>query len=222
MSRKPVTLLIAVAAALAGVCVWPSVSGADPAAARTGQGGAQTGNAGTVIQGAADAGEYVLIYFYDGKNAQTRGSEQRFDAAARKFADRSRAVVVDVADPSVKALVARLGVDRVTMPVIIAMAPNGAVTAGLGAGFTDEQMAGAFVSPGAVRCLGALQQGRLVVLCVQGASTKLNDQAMIGVRNFAADARFAGFTDIVTLDPRTRRRPRSWRVSRLIRRPRRP
>jgi hypothetical protein len=187
MSRKPVMLLIVVAAALA--------------AALSGQGGAQTGNAGAAIQSAADAGEYALVYFYDGKNAQTRGSEQRFDAAARKFADRSRAVVVDVADPSVKALVTRLGVDRVTMPIIIAMAPNGAVTAGLGAGFTDEQMAGAFVSRGTERCLGALQQGRLVVLCVQGASTKLNDEAMTGVRDFAADARFAGFTDVVTLDP---------------------
>ena len=187
MSRRPVAMLIVVAAVIGGVCVWLAVSGAGPAMPSSttgqpgstattipGQGGAQTGSAGAAIQSAADAGKYVFVYFYDGKDVTTRESEKRFGAAARKFADRSRSVVVDVADQSVQALVTKLGADRAPMPFIIAMAPNGAVTAGLRADFTDEQMAGSFVSPGTERCLAGLQQGRLVVVCVQGTSTKLN------------------------------------------------
>jgi hypothetical protein len=224
MLRRPLVLLAVVVVAVGGLCVWLAVSGASPLAGLTGKsgatgtggaadpgseatlsgqggGGAQTSKAEAAIQTAANAKKYLFIYFYNGEDEQTRASEKEFNSAVRKLANKPKSIVVDVADPSEKALVTKLGVDRAPMPLVLAMAPNGAVTAGLGAEFTEEQLAGAFVSPCTEKCLGALQQGRLVLLCVQGASTKLNDEAMKGVRDFAADARFAGFTDIVTLDP---------------------
>ena len=38
-------------------------------------------------------------------------------------------------------------------------------------------------------------------LCAQNGDTKLNDEALKGVREFKADARFAQATEIVMLDP---------------------
>ena len=224
MVRKPLVLLVLVVVAIGGLSVWLAVSGASPLSGLTGKsgatgaggaadpasnatlagqggGGAQMSKAEAAIQSAASAEKYLFIYLYNGEDEQTRANEARFNSAVRKLANKPKAVVVDVADPSEKALVTRLGADRAPMPLVLAMAPNGAVTAGLQGDFTEEQLAGAFVSPCTEKCLGALQQGRLVLLCVQGASTKLNDEAMKGVRDFTADARFAGFTDIVTLDP---------------------
>jgi hypothetical protein len=227
MSRKPLVLSVVVAVAIGGLCVWLAVSGASPLrlsgstgepgsvgtgvaaepgsdAKPFGQGGdgALTSKAEAAMRSAASAEKYLFIYFYNGQDEQTRTTKGKFDSIVRKLAERPKSISVDISDPSEKAVVAKLGADRAPMPLVLAVAPNGAVTAGLGAEFTEEQMTGAFVSPCTEQCLGALQQGRLVLLCVQGASTKLNDEAMKGVRSFAADPRFAGFTDIVTLDPR--------------------
>jgi hypothetical protein len=48
----------------------------------------------------------------------------------------------------------------------------------------------------------SLQSGKLVFLCVQNHETKAKDEAMEGVRQFAADERFSSATEIVTLDPK--------------------
>jgi len=225
MSRKPLMLLVA-AAAVGGLCIWLAVSGASPVkpssltespgpanivpaadvpaeAPQSAEvaGGAPTSKAEAAMRGAAEADKYLFVYFYNGQDEQTRAQKGRFDSAVRGLGNGCRSIAVDVADPSEKTLVAKLGVDRTPMPVILAFAPNGAITAGLGADFTEEQMMTAFVSPRTEECVSALQRGRLVLLCVQGASTRLNDEAMKGAKDFARDPRFAEYTDIVTLDP---------------------
>lgn len=47
----------------------------------------------------------------------------------------------------------------------------------------------------------ALQENKLVFLCVQNAKTKSNQAAMEGVREYAADEQFGRAAEIVTLDP---------------------
>ena len=47
----------------------------------------------------------------------------------------------------------------------------------------------------------SLQDGKLVFLCVQNASTKSNTEALQGVRDFKAEAQYTGVTEIVMLDP---------------------
>jgi hypothetical protein len=46
-----------------------------------------------------------------------------------------------------------------------------------------------------------LQQGKLVLLCVQNGRTRWNAEAMSGVRAFKADQRYAAATDVIMLDP---------------------
>ena len=46
-----------------------------------------------------------------------------------------------------------------------------------------------------------MQDGNLVLLCVQNKSTTSNEEAMKGVKEFAADQRYASATKIVMLDP---------------------
>jgi hypothetical protein len=51
------------------------------------------------------------------------------------------------------------------------------------------------------KMLKALQQGKLVLLCVQNGRTRWNAEAMNGVRDFKADQRYAAATEVLTLDP---------------------
>ena len=48
----------------------------------------------------------------------------------------------------------------------------------------------AFGSPCTEQCMKSLQDGKLVLLCVQNGSTKFNDEALQGVNEFKADEKY--------------------------------
>ena len=124
-----------------------------------------------------------------------------FETAMRKVAGQAMSVAIDVTDPAEKGIVTKFGTGRAPMPLVLAIAPNGAVTGGFPVKFEEKQLLGAFASPGMQQCLKALQERKLVLLCVQNAGTSSNSAAMRGVRDFKADARFGQATVVVTLDP---------------------
>ena len=153
------------------------------------------------IERAAKAGKYLFVFFRRDDGEQTRKMRDVFDAAMKKVADRAESIVIDVSDSSEKGIVKRFGVDRAPMPLVLVLAPNGAVTGGFPVRFEEKQLTEAFVGPSTAKVLKALQGGKLVFVCVQNAQTTSNAPAMRGVKDFAADARYAKSTEVVTLDP---------------------
>ncbi len=122
--------------------------------------------------------------------------------AMNKLADRAESVAINVSDPAEKPMVAKFGADRSPLPLVLALAPNGAITKGFPGKLTEAQLSQAFVSPGTAGCLKALQARKLVLLCVQSRSPQFSQVSLQqGVADFAADARFAGATEIVLVDP---------------------
>ena len=124
-----------------------------------------------------------------------------FDKAMEKVADRAQWVAVDTTDSSEKAIVAKFELSRAPMPLVLALAPNGAITGGFPSKFEEKQLLDAFATPVTQKVMKQLQDNKLVFVCVQNDKTKSNDAAMQGVRDFKADARFASATEIVMLDP---------------------
>jgi len=153
------------------------------------------------LERATAAGKHLLLLFYRNDDDSTRAMKKIFANAAAKFAKRANSVTVDVTDAAEREIVAKYQVDRAPMPLALVVAPGGAVTGGFPGKVTEEQLSGAFVSPGLANSLKALQDGKLVLLCVQNASTKSNDAAMRGVNAFITDTRFAKSTEVVSLDP---------------------
>jgi hypothetical protein len=153
------------------------------------------------IKQAGEAGKYLFLFFSKTDNDQTLAMRKVFDKAMEKVADRAQWVTIDVADPAEKAIVAKLDVGRAPMPLVLAMAPNGAITGGFPTKFEEQQLLDAFATPCTQKAIKQLQDGKLVFVCVQNDKTKSNDAAMQGIREFKADARFASATEIVMLDP---------------------
>jgi hypothetical protein len=91
--------------------------------------------------------------------------------------------------------------DRPSARNKLAIAPNGAVMGGFPTKFAENDLLAAFGSPCSEKCIKALQDGKLVLVCVQNESTKSNDEALRGVNEFKADEKFASATEIVMLDP---------------------
>jgi hypothetical protein len=153
------------------------------------------------IQEAAKAGKYLFVFFSKSADEETLAMRKVFDAAVQKTADRARGIGVDITDPAEEDIVGKFDLQRAPMPLVLALAPNGAITRGFPGKFDEKQLLEAMVSPATEQCMKSLQDGKLVLLCIQNAKTKSNDAAMKGVNEFKADARFGHATTVITLDP---------------------
>jgi ribosomal protein L25 (general stress protein Ctc) len=171
----------------------PKASSSDPVE--------ESGKGMAAIKQAAAAGKYLFIFFSKAKDEQTLAMRKVFDKAMEKAADRTQWIAVNTNDTSEKAIVAKFQLERAPMPLVLAMAPNGAITGGFPTKFEEQALLDAFATPGTEKVMKQLQDGKLVFVCVQNDKTKSNDAAMQGIREFRADARFASATEIVMLDP---------------------
>lgn len=153
------------------------------------------------IRQAADAGKYLFMFFSKADDDQTLAMRKVFDKAMEKVADRAQWIAVDINHSSEKAIVAKFQLDRAPMPLVLAMAPNGAITGGFPRTVEEQQLVDAFATPVTEKVMKHLQDGKLVFVCVQNGTTQSNTAAMRGVRDFKADTRFASATEIVMLDP---------------------
>jgi hypothetical protein len=163
--------------------------------------GEGSGKGMAAIKQAADAGKYIFMFFSKTDDDQTLAMRKVFDKTMEKVADRAQWIAVSTNDSSEKAIVAKFDLGRAPMPLVLAMAPNGAITGGFPNKCEEQQLLNAFATPVTEKVMKQLQDNKLVFVCVQNGKTKSNDAAMQGVRDFKADARFASATEIVMLDP---------------------
>jgi hypothetical protein len=158
------------------------------------------------IEHAASANKYLFIFFWKEQNAQTDAVWKAFQPAVGRVGDTADSVTVQTTNPAEKALVDRYGASRAPMPLILAVAPNGAITKAFAGSFDERQLSAAFVSPCAQQCLKAMQDRKLVLLCVQDWPPEARSVAVPrGVLDFKADPRFSQATETVLLNVRDQR-----------------
>lgn len=148
------------------------------------------------LDAAAPKQQYLFVLFHKQDDAATQAMKATLDQALAKQRGRAGSIAVRADDPAEKALIDRWGLSRAPMPIVLAVAPNGAVTGGFPLKLTEQDVAGAFVSPATATCLRAMQARKLALLCVLPASEA---QVPAGVREFAADAAHASYTEVVTV-----------------------
>lgn len=160
-----------------------------------------SGENGTkAIQNASKENQHLFIFFYKDMNEKTIQLQKIFDQTMQKLSGQSRSVKVKATDPAEKPIIDRFNLKRSPMPFVLVLAPNGAITGGF-TSFTEEQLMDSFTSVGAARCLKALQERKLVLLCLQNDQTVNNDAALQGVRDFKADQRFSNAAEIIMINP---------------------
>jgi len=159
------------------------------------------GSGQRAIETAAEAGHYLFMYFYDGTLPETLSRQEELRAGARKLEREVELAVVDITDPGEVSFARGQRVVGAPMPMVLAFAPTGAVTAAFSDDFAPETLQTAFVSPATEQSLANLQLNHLVLICVQSASTRWNEEALKGASDLVADERFANTADVVMLDP---------------------
>lgn len=201
------SLLIAGIALVLSGCDSTTASMASPSAGEAKSQGAhaifgdESGKGMVAIRQAAESGKYIFMFFSKADDDQTLAMRKVFDKTMEKVSDRAQWIAIDITDSSEKVIVNKFQLTRAPMPLVLALAPNGAITGGFPTKFDEQQLLNAFSTPVTEKVMKELQENKLVFVCVQNSKTKSNEVAMKGVRDFKADARFASATEIIMLDP---------------------
>ena len=131
---------------------------------------------------AAEAKKHLFVFVYEKNDDQMRAGRKTFDSAVRKLTDAVQWTTVDRTASSEKEFVAKYGLKSAPMPAVLVFAPNGAIAGGfVGARLTEAALLDSLASPAKQAILKAIQDRKLVFLCVRSGSAKSDAAAMKGV-----------------------------------------
>ncbi len=164
-------------------------------AARTAAAPARLSQGEQQIAASSKAGHFSFILFYRTNDRLTQTAYQTLKAESGKR--KNMAILpVRLDNTAERGLIERFDATRAPMPAIVALAPNGAVTGVFSQQIKPEEVAGAFASPGYAQCIKAMQDNRIVLLCVQPESRAFVPQ---GVQQFQADRLYHDRTPLVSI-----------------------
>jgi hypothetical protein len=174
--------------------VHAAAPAAQPAPSKTSPGQA-------AIEKAAAANKYLFIFLWKEKNTQSDKAWSVLQPAAAKMASQADIVAIQITNPAESQIVKRFDVSRDPMPLVLAIAPCGAVTKAFLGAFDENQLRSAFVSPCTQFCMKALQENKLVLLCVSNQTT-LQTQSPVpqGVKDFKTDQRYYKATEVIMVN----------------------
>lgn len=150
---------------------------------------------------ASAANRYTFVFFHSGQNQQTDAMWAVLQSALAKVPGRAESVSVNITDPLDQEMVKSYGVDRAPMPLILVLAPNGAIMGGFPTKVEESQLLGAFGTPGMEQTMKFLQERRLVFVCFQNQMTQKNEAAMYGIKELQDDPSIGGAVRVVFVNP---------------------
>jgi hypothetical protein len=145
---------------------------------------------------AAAPPKFTFILFWKEDNPATASFAQSLQTAIAARADRAELTSVNVNDPASRAVVERFQVDRAPMPIVLCVAPNGAVTGVIARKFSEEAVDRAIVSPVTADAAKAIQEKKLVVVHVM---QRPNTPLPAGAAAFITDPEFQARTVALNL-----------------------
>lgn len=150
-----------------------------------------------IVNGASQPAEkfaFILFWNEDDENTQRMAAELKASSAVQS--KRATWSNVNLKDQTNRSIVERFQVGRAPMPLVLCVAPNGAVTAAMTDEVTDELVESALVTPAMAECMKALQDNKLVIVHVKRDAELALPK---GAVRFAADPLFRDRTAVVEL-----------------------
>jgi hypothetical protein len=118
---------------------------------------------------AAQHQKFAFILFYRASDPLTESIAKTLADGVAKRDDKATDIHIQVTNPAEKPVVDAFKVGRAPMPLVVAIAPNGAVTGIFQRKLEDRFLDEALVTPGMAHCMKTMQEGKLVLLCVDSS-----------------------------------------------------
>ena len=146
------------------------------------------------------APKFKFILFWKEDNAATQGMTAALKSVLATRAQAAEWTSVNIRDPANSEVVERYHVERAPMPMVLCVAPNGAVTGGMRQ-VTEENIARVLVTPAMTDANKALQDKKIVLIHVM---RNARQSLPAGAAEFVADPTFNTRTatvNVVVGDP---------------------
>ena len=156
---------------------------------------------GKAIVQAGKDGKYSFVLFYRPKEEASEAMRDTLGRAKGKLGAKAVFLPVDIASKAESELVGRFRAQQAPLPLTLVIAPNGATIRGFTKPVDEATLAGAFVSPKVAEVTKALQDRKVVALCLQGPATKHNSESRRAAEQFVADQKLGGQAVLVMADP---------------------
>lgn len=145
----------------------------------------------------AQQGRFAFLVFFRKKDNATDGMVATLRQNLADKGDMASITYVQIADPAEQGLVKQYGVGRAPLPLTVALAPNGAMTAIHPRRIAKENIEAAFVSPAAADSLKALQEQKLVFITVSDSDLAAKP---VAIQGFSSDPHFQNRMRVISLD----------------------
>jgi hypothetical protein len=154
------------------------------------------------MERAFKGGKHAFILFYRPAQSEDRKMADTLTRAEANLRARAMFVQVDISSRVESRLIDKYRVRQAPLPLTLVMAPNGAVVRAFTRTVDENALAAAFASPKVADLFKALQEKRLVTLCLQGAATKHNGESRRAAQQLVGDPKLKGQAVLIVADPR--------------------
>jgi hypothetical protein len=153
------------------------------------------------IEAAKKQNQYLFLLFYDQKNDSLKAME----TVVKTFINKSPQKIITykalTTDNKEADIVAKYGINRAPLPVVLTFAPNGAITGGFPQKVDESQLKQCFVADITMRILKTLQEQKIALIMLQNEKTTFNQESTAAANDFANDSRVKGYVDLMKIDP---------------------
>lgn len=139
--------------------------------------------AGKAINQARKEGKYLFLFFYEEGSDDCEKMSKVIKKAKKRWAKKAKFFNININGKREKEIIAKYGAYQA--PLIVVIAPNGVVTRGFPGVVGLKELEEAFVSPKMTEILKALQNRKVIFLCVQNEDTKYAKEVLKTVNEVA-------------------------------------
>lgn len=159
-------------------------------------------NAGSMLEQAAKANKHLVVLAWSENDDTTSKLKTMIERSRVSLAGKALFYVLKTDDTANKDFVAKYKLAAAPLPLTLVFAPNGVVVGAFVQKTLDEKtLVSSFASPKLASVLKLMQDGKIVLLCVQSKSSKYNAESLKAAQAAAADERAKGQIETVELDP---------------------
>lgn len=185
-----------VAAPDAPVAAHPPQASAEPDTS------ARPRDAGAALQAAMDQDKHLFLAFYRPDDPKNDELMKTFEEAEKSLGDRALFYAANIQEEKERRMVVEYQVARAPLPLTLVFASNGAfVNAFRGKPATRSELDGSFLSPKFSEAVKALQDRKIVLLCVQGKHTQHNSESLSAARATSQAKEANGMISVVEVAP---------------------
>jgi hypothetical protein len=161
-------------------------------------------SAKSAIEEASKAGQYLFLTFYEANDAQLSAMTKTVEDFKKSNTKKIILYSAKVSDPANKEITSKFGIQNGQTPLLLVIAPNGAVSGGYPGVVTSEQLNQSIShSELMLNVIKSLQEQKVTLVALQNGATKFNTESWKGVQEFSNDSTLKKLTTAIKADPAT-------------------